>query len=110
VKKWLATKHAVMFRLSNKIVQVDFRDKTRILLASETKVVMYLDKKGEKSSYPLATALESSNAEMVKRLRYTKEILTQMMQGKAGTHFTPESPLMSRFVATRPETAPPNQS
>ena len=35
--------------------------------------------KGERSNYPLATALESSNTEMAKRLRYTKEILTHML-------------------------------
>jgi polo-like kinase 1 len=28
VKKWMKTKHAIMFRLSNKIVQVNFTDKT----------------------------------------------------------------------------------
>jgi len=28
VKKWMKTKHAIMFRLSNKIVQVNFTDRT----------------------------------------------------------------------------------
>ncbi len=39
VKKWMKTKHAIMFRLSNKIVQVNFTDKTEILLSSENKMV-----------------------------------------------------------------------
>lgn len=34
VKKWMKTRHAIMFRLSNKIVQVDFTDKTVIVLSS----------------------------------------------------------------------------
>eukprot|EP01017_Pseudomicrothorax_dubius_P045733 TRINITY_DN794_c0_g1_i1.p1 TRINITY_DN794_c0_g1~~TRINITY_DN794_c0_g1_i1.p1 ORF type:complete len:643 (-),score=160.85 TRINITY_DN794_c0_g1_i1:66-1994(-) len=79
VKKWMKTKHAIMFRLSNKIVQVDFKDKTEIILSSESKTVTYVNKKGERSHYPLATALESTNQEMTKRLKYTKEILTQML-------------------------------
>ncbi len=79
VKKWLKTKHAIMFRLSNKIVQVNFQDATEIILSSESKVVTYVNKKGEKQSYPLSSALESTNAEMAKRLRYTKEILTRML-------------------------------
>jgi len=79
VKKWMKTKHAIMFRLSNKIVQVNFTDKTEIILSSELKMVTYVNKKGERSNYPLATALESSNTEMAKRLRYTKEILTHML-------------------------------
>merc|ERR1711974_255134 len=31
VKKWMKTKHAIMFRLSNKIVQVNFTDKSEII-------------------------------------------------------------------------------
>jgi polo-like kinase 1 len=79
VKKWMKTRHAIMFRLSNKIVQVNFTDKTEIILSSENKIVTYVNKKGERSNYPLATALESSNNEMAKRLKYTKEILTHML-------------------------------
>jgi len=79
LKKWMKTRHAIMFRLSNKIVQVDFQDKTQIILSSESKLVTYVNKKGEPSQYPIATALESDNAEMAKRLKYTKEILTHML-------------------------------
>jgi len=53
-----------MFRLSNKIVQVNFHDKTEILLSSENRQVTYVNKKGERSTYPLASALESQNQEM----------------------------------------------
>jgi polo-like kinase 1 len=55
-------------------------------------MVTYVNKKGERSNYPLATALESSNTEMAKRLKYTKEILTHMLANnyKAGT--TPGNP------------------
>lgn len=81
VKKWMKTKHAIMFRLSNKIVQVNFTDRTEIILSSEQKLVTYINLKGERSEYPLATALDSRNAEMAKRLKYTKEILTHMLNG-----------------------------
>jgi len=97
VKKWMKTRHAIMFRLSNKIVQVNFTDKTEIILSSENKMVTYVNKKGERSHYPLATALESSNTEMAKRLKYTKEILTHMLnnnaQGQSEPKATPEEPL-----------------
>lgn len=79
LKKWMKTRHAVMLRLSNKIVQVAFNDKTEIILSSESKLVTYIDKKGIKSKYPISTALESDNNEMSKRLKYTKEILTHML-------------------------------
>ena len=34
IKKWMRTPHALLFRLSNKIVQVIFEDKSEIVLAS----------------------------------------------------------------------------
>lgn len=79
VKKWMRTRHAIMFRLSNKIVQVCFQDHTEIILSSESRVVTYANKKGERSTYPLSSALESNNFEMTKRLKYTKDILTHML-------------------------------
>ena len=83
VKKWMKTKHAILFRLSNKIVQVSFLDQTEIILSSETKIVTYMDKKGQLSTYPLSTALDSNNYEMTKRLKYTKQILMHMLTSKS---------------------------
>jgi len=81
VKKWMRTKHAILFRLSNKIVQVIFQDHTEIILSSESRVVTFVNKKAERMTYPLTSALESTNMEMVKRLRYTKDLLTHMLNG-----------------------------
>lgn len=85
VKKWMRTKHAIMFRLSNKIVQVSFQDHTEILLNSESRLVTYVNKKGERQTLPLNEALESNNAEMTKRLKYTKDILTHMLNNNIQT-------------------------
>lgn len=79
VKKWMRTRHAIMFRLSNKVVQVNFQDHTEIMLSSETKIVTYVNKRGERTTYPLGSAMDSANLEMVKRLKYTKDILTHML-------------------------------
>lgn len=72
VKKWLKTKHAILFRLSNKVVQVMFEDKSQLIMSSVSKKVSYLNKKGERSIYYLSTALESGNTEMIKRLNYSR--------------------------------------
>lgn len=53
------------------------------MLSSETKIVTYVNKKGERSTYPLNSAMESANLEMVKRLKYTKDILTHMLNANA---------------------------
>ena len=87
----MKTKHAILFRLSNKIVQVSFLDQTEIILSSETKIVTYMDKKGQLSTYPLNTALDSSNNEMTKRLKYTKQILMHMLTAKNHGNGGPKS-------------------
>ena len=79
VKKWMRTRHAIVFRLSNKVVQVSFEDHTEIILCSESREVIYINKKGEIHAYPLSTAMEEPNTEMTKRLKYTKDILTHML-------------------------------
>lgn len=82
LKKWMKTKHASLLRLSNKVVQVIFSDKTEIILSSENKMVTYVNKKEERLDYPISSALDSENSEMAKRLKYTKEILTTMLNSK----------------------------
>lgn len=82
LKKWMKTKHASLLRLSNKIVQVAFNDKTEIILSSESKLVTYVNKKGERLEYAIGNALDSDNTEMARRLKYTKEILTHMLNNR----------------------------
>lgn len=45
----------------------------------------YVNKKCERQTLPLNHALESNNAEMTKRLKYTKDILTHMLNNNNGT-------------------------
>ena len=80
LKKVMKTRNAQLLRLSNKIVQVVFSDKTEIILSSESKLVTYVDKEGQRQKYPINTAMESQNTQMAKRLKYTKDILTHMIQ------------------------------
>jgi len=79
VKKWTRNRHAIMFQLSNKIVQVVFQDKTEAVLSSRSHIVTYCDKKGEVSSYPLSNVLDVPSPELAKRLRYTKDILVNLL-------------------------------
>eukprot|EP00439_Symbiodinium_sp_Y106_P070414 s2525_g12.t1 len=73
VKKWTRNKHAIMFQLSNKTVQVIFFDKTEAVLSSRSHLVTYVDKKGQVQAYPLTNVLDVPSAELAKRLRYTKD-------------------------------------
>jgi len=82
LKKFVRTKHAILFRLSNLSVQINFNDNTEIILSHETKKVTYINKNRQIFYYPLNVALDSDNKEMTKRLRYTKKILMKMLLAK----------------------------
>jgi len=84
VKKWTRNKHAIMFQLSNKIVQVVFFDKTEAVLSSRTHTVTYVDKKGQVCAYPLSNVLDVPSPELAKRLRYTKDILVNLLGTRTG--------------------------
>merc|ERR1712050_52416 len=80
LKKWVRTKHAILFRLSNRTVQVVFYDHTEILLCSEGRVVTYVDKKMVRTNYHLGEIIKSGDKEGIKkRLKYVKDILSQMI-------------------------------
>lgn len=93
MKKWMRTRHAIMFRLSNKVVQVNFQDHTELILATDLKTVTYVNKKGERNTYQMAIAEESSNQEMTKRLKYTKDILNNVINPSSAAKGTEVSPL-----------------
>ena len=75
VKKWLKTKHAMIFRFSNKIVQSCFQDHSQIIIHPLNQNIVYINKIGEKFTCPLNKGLNNSNYEISKRIKYVKEIL-----------------------------------
>ena len=59
VKKWMRTKHAILFRLNNKVVQVCFQDNTEIIICSDSRIVTYVCKKGTRENFTLQEAVDS---------------------------------------------------
>jgi polo-like kinase 1 len=82
LKKWVRTKHAILFRLSDQTVQIVFYDQTEVLLTPDERFVTYVDKKRNRCTYYLTDELVASNAELAKRLKYSKEILQQVISGQ----------------------------
>jgi len=83
VKKWIKTKHAMMFRLSNRVIQVNFQDETEIMVG--TNKVTYVDKEGVRSTYPLNGAMDQDDCAMVKRLQYANNFMQQMLDTNGST-------------------------
>jgi len=81
LKKWVRTKHAIFFRLSDQTVQIVFYDHTEVLLTPDERYITYVDKSKNRSTYFMTDELVGCNAEIAKRLKYTKEILQQLVGG-----------------------------
>jgi len=57
LKKWVRTKHAILFRMSNRTVQVVFYDRSEVLLSAEARVITYVSKLGQRSEHSLDDVL-----------------------------------------------------
>ena len=80
VKKVIFTQHATLFRLTNQLVQIRFLDKSEVFINGETKYVVYINKHQECKEYPLGNVFDSNCADISKRMRYIKEVLTTSTQ------------------------------
>jgi len=78
VKKWVKTSNAMIFRLSNKAVQVVFNDKTEVILSSAHKAVWYSDKKRQRRFYRIQTD-QPFIPELEKRMKYCREVLSHLL-------------------------------
>ncbi|TMW56886.1 hypothetical protein Poli38472_002811 [Pythium oligandrum] len=79
VKKWVKTKHAVLFCLSNHTFQFNFFDSSKLILSSNGRVVTYSDKDGKLGVYSTAvTILNREPSDLTKRLRYARDMFEQI--------------------------------
>lgn len=79
LKKWVRTKHAILFRLSNRTVQVVFFDRSEVLMSSEVKIITFVSKLGERSYHSLYSVMQSGRKDIAKRLKYTKDIMHRLI-------------------------------
>ena len=78
LKKWRRTNDSILFRLSNKRYQVIFIDKTQVILSSETRTIIYKNTNGEKQIFPISASLKCGNEDIIKKIKYVKELLTSI--------------------------------
>lgn len=86
MKRWLHTDHAAVFRLSDRTVQAAFFDGSSVVLSPDAASVIFTDKRGERSAHPLASVMTSGRRDVVKRLRYVRDLLARLVNppGAAG--------------------------
>ena len=67
----MKTRYVLLFRLSNKIVQVNFSNKTKLILSYKQILVTYVNMQGVVKEFHL----DFGNVETTNRLRYTREFV-----------------------------------
>ena len=95
VKKWVRTNRCLLFRLSDRSVQVAFFDNTEVILSQDggsfqdidsqhhgSITLTYVDKDKSRTSYSLQGVMESSKQHILKRLQYTKKVIHELLSGK----------------------------
>lgn len=82
LKKWMLTRHALVFRLSSRLVQVDFKDHSELCMNCDTKSITFSNRKGEKLQMTLTKALQANNPEILRRLKYTRDAIQHMLKYK----------------------------
>ena len=77
LRKWIKTNQAIIFRFSDKTIQVIFKDHTEIILFND--MVSYKDKNKNIKIFKIEEAINSSNFEMNKRIKYVQNIFTKII-------------------------------
>ncbi|TPX68540.1 hypothetical protein SpCBS45565_g02977 [Spizellomyces sp. 'palustris'] len=80
--KYLRTKHGVIFRLSNHIVQLNLFDHSKVILSNDGRVVTYIDQNREFTTKSLSSFVGTGNKDIIDRLKYMREVLYQMLVKK----------------------------
>ena len=78
VKVWKENKHAIFFKLVNKVLQFRFSDKSQVIILKSNQEIIYLNKLEEKSQYGFSNLNEITNRDLTTRLRYTHSILKSL--------------------------------
>lgn len=82
VRKWLRTKHAIVFRLTVGAVQINFFDHTKIIVNEPQDTVTYIDKAGSIATFSLADIACSrhpSIEDLASRLSYASDVVGHLV-------------------------------
>ena len=58
-----------------------FLDNTEVILSSEARIITFADKSGNRRTYAVGEIVKEPRSDITKRLKYTKDILRQLISG-----------------------------
>lgn len=74
--------------MSNKFIQVRFKDRTELFIDTQKRLVYFLNKDCEVVKKSMQEASESDNEMLKKRYRYAQEVLTRKDRKDSGNDFS----------------------
>lgn len=87
--KYMRTKHAIMFRLTNRIVQINFFDHSKLILSKDGLVVTFIDRDRQIHTMALSAVVDGAvakggrgvdrHADVISRLKYARDILETLV-------------------------------
>ena len=75
VKKYLISKTAILFRLSNKLIQIFFNDNTEVTFSTETTDFLFKNKNGAEEVKSIQNAMNGDDNELIKKIKVAKNML-----------------------------------
>jgi polo-like kinase 1 len=84
LKKFIKTQQAILFRLSNKLIQIFFSDKSELILSTKglMNMAFYKSKTNEEVSDLIENIMNSDNEDLIKKIRYAKNLLINFIKSK----------------------------
>ena len=85
VKKFLISKTAILFRLSNKLIQIFFNDNTEVTFSTETTDFMFKNKKGEEEQESIQNAMSGDDNDLIKKIKVAKNLMVYFVKTLKGS-------------------------
>ena len=75
IKKFLISKNAILFRLSNKLIQIFFFDDTEMSFSTETTKFLYINKERNEISRDIQDVMNGNDKDLINKIKISKNLL-----------------------------------
>jgi hydroxymethylpyrimidine/phosphomethylpyrimidine kinase len=75
IKKFLISKNCVLFRLSNKLIQIFFNDDTEMSFSTETTKFLYINQDGKEINRDIQDAMNGNDRDLTNKIKISKNML-----------------------------------
>ncbi|KAI9596559.1 kinase-like domain-containing protein [Syncephalis fuscata] len=89
MSKYVRTRYGVLFRLSNRIVQINFFDHVKLVLSEDARIVTLIDQQRQLHTYSLFEALSDPESLAYTKVKHARDILRHVIAPTSSGSRTP---------------------